>query len=155
MTREEFLGLSACLTGFIPIDLEGTGLVDVYFAELKKIVGATIADELGSAFAAAAKTAAGDEARLEQLVHDTILVTPKLGPVAQSLIQMWYLGSWVQLPAAWRNQFGTSPDDTDRVVSAEAYKEGLVWPAIGSHPGGAKEPGFATWSFPPVALSDR
>jgi hypothetical protein len=27
--------------------------------------------------------------------------------------------------------------------------EGLVWDAIGSHPQGAKQPGYASWALPP------
>jgi hypothetical protein len=48
------------------------------------------------------------------------------------MVKMWYLGSWL-----------------GQVVSADAYKEGLVWPAIGTHPPAAKQPGYASWSLPP------
>ncbi|MBV8842250.1 MAG: hypothetical protein JO307_05505 [Bryobacterales bacterium] len=73
--------------------------------------------------------------------------------MAKSIIQMWYLGQWTQTPLAWREEFGTNPSDFNRVISAAAYTEGLVWRAAGTHPQGAKQPGYGTWSAPPVQIA--
>ncbi|HYO83919.1 MAG TPA: hypothetical protein VES20_21125, partial [Bryobacteraceae bacterium] len=35
------------------------------------------------------------------------------------------------------------------MVSAAAYTEGLLWPAIGANPPGAKGPGYGSWALPP------
>lgn len=59
------------------------------------------------------------------------------GPLAKALIRLWYLGLW------------TSADGPERVASPRAYREALVWDAIGAHPMGAKQQGFAAWAMPP------
>jgi hypothetical protein len=53
------------------------------------------------------------------------------------------------MPRRWRDRHGASPADTAGVPSAGAFREGLVWPAIGAHPTGAKAPGFGSWATPP------
>ena len=55
---------------------------------------------------------------------------------------LWYLGQWDQLPRDWRDRNGASPADIARVASAAAFRAGLVWPAVGTHPTSAKAPGF-------------
>lgn len=72
-----------------------------------------------------------------------------LGPVARNVILLWYTGNWNELPQGWRDAYGVSVADVSAVVSAEAYQEGLMWVAGGTHPQGAKEPGFGTWAEPP------
>ena len=62
---------------------------------------------------------------------------------------MWYLGSWIQLPQAWRCEFGNNPNDVTSVISAEGYKQSLVYTVMGTHPPAAKQPGFGSWSQPP------
>jgi hypothetical protein len=141
---KSFAALSAALTGFREADLWGTGQVEPYLSELLKTVGEEIVARL---------LAAGDQAlaspdptqALKQLVMDD----EDLGPVAHSLIVMWYLGQWSPLPAAWRNRNGANPLDMARVISADAYTAGLVWTAIGAHPMGAKPGGFGSWANPP------
>jgi hypothetical protein len=86
-------------------------------------------------------------AQLERLV----LADPDLGPVARSLIILWYLGQWNPLPGDWRNRHGASPLDAARVVSADAYSSGLVWTAIGAHPMGADPGGYGSWATPPLS----
>jgi hypothetical protein len=145
----DFLELSAVLTGYGPTDLLGTGMARRYYDETVSIVGEAVVGELLGAAVSSLRAAGGDAADLEEAVRRKILADAKLGPVARNVIKMWYLGSWYQLPRAWREAHGAHARDTDHVVSAEAYQEGLVWRAIGSHPPGAKQPGFGTWSQPP------
>ena len=45
--------------------------------------------------------------------------------------------------------FGASEKDIDRVVSSQAYVEGLLWPTLGVNPRAAKAPGYGTWAEPP------
>jgi hypothetical protein len=144
---DDFLKLSAVLTGYDRADLHGTGMVWPYYDELVSIVGEAIVGELLGAAVSSLREAGGD-AR-EEAVQRKILDDSKLGPLARNLIKMWYLGNWYQLPRVWREAHGAHARDTDHVVSAAAYQEGLVWRAIGSHPPGAKQPGFGTWSQPP------
>ena len=130
---KQFIELSRLLTGFSRIDLEATGLVTTYLDVLEQDVSETLLADL---FGLAAKIASQSKT-LEQMEEDTrvqIIANPKYGTLAKNIVKMWYLGSW-----------------NGGVVSAEAYKEGLLWPAIGSHPQAAKQPGYGSWSLPPKA----
>lgn len=145
---EAFVALSAALTGFRGVDLWGTGQVKPYLGELLATVGEDIVAQL----LAQGEKALGSPdptAALEQLVMDD----EDLGPVAQSLIILWYLGQWSPLPNAWRNRNGANPLDVPRVISADAYTSGLVWTAIGAHPMGAKPGGYGSWARPPRPLA--
>lgn len=130
---DDFVGLSAALTGFRAVDIYGTGLATTYFDTLTKIVGEDVLAKL--------LAGAGD--------IPTLLVDPLLGPVAQNVIVLWYLGQWDQLPHSWRNTYGANPNDVVQVIAPEGWTQALVWPAIGAHGMGAKPPGFGSWALPP------
>ena len=51
---------------------------------------------------------------------------------AEALIRLWYLGVW-----------------NDAVVDPEAYREGLLWRAVGTNPPGSRPPGYGTWALEP------
>jgi hypothetical protein len=151
---DHFLELSALLTGFGRLDLVGTGMADLYFETLNGTIAEAICSELWAKSAELQRQYANDPDRLEEAVAKEIVVAdPKLGPVATAIVQMWYLGEWPQMPAQWREQYGTNPNDFQRILSAAAYVEGLVWRVAGTHPQGAKQPGFGTWSAPPVQIA--
>lgn len=137
----QFLRLSVILTGFDEYELLGTGMLDTYFDELLRIIGSR---EAGSLFGALLRVDDGDE----ESFRTGILEDARYGPVARNVLVMWYLGVWSQLPRGWRNTYGATAYDTDHVVSAAAYREGLVWPAAGTHPMGAKQQGFGSWAQP-------
>lgn len=147
MTEEkapaEFLELSVALTGYDAVDLLGTGLVDQYWTALriagdKDHPGQDVRKKLMVAWEAATKAKGPIETGVRQEIMSDVLV----GPVARNLIKMWYLGQWDR----W-------PPDKSWIPSAEAYKEGLVWDAIGAHPQAAKQEGFGTWQFKPRSQS--
>lgn len=145
---EQFLQMSVVLTGFDRIELLGTGMVRPYYDELLRIIGER---EAGKLLAAVDEVIADCEepgGDLDAAFEERILDDDRFGPVARNLAMMWYLGSWTQLPRAWRDRYGATSLDYDRVVSAAAYREGLVWPAAGTHPMGAKQQGFGAWSLP-------
>jgi hypothetical protein len=139
-----FLRLSVILTGFDKIALQGTGMLQTYYDELLRVVGAREAGEL---FGALAEKVPVDDKGCA--FRKEILRDPRFGPVARNVLRMWYMGIWRQLPREWRDSHGATAYDTDHVVSAAAYRESLVWPAAGTHPMGAKAPGFATWATAP------
>lgn len=145
-TRAEFLALSVALTGFDVYDLQGTGVADELFATLRRIAPGATRDLL-RAWRGVARTP--PPGGVDEGVRTVIMDDPRLGPVAQNLITLWYTGLWVPLPDAWRYAYGASPLDVNHVVSALAYQESLVWKAAGTHPMGAKQPGFGTWALPP------
>lgn len=136
---KKFLQLSVILTGFDEDFLRGTGMLQTYYDELLRIIGAREAGELFGAFD---RVADGDDTQLRKVV----LNNHRYGPIARNVMTMWYLGMWTQLPRKWRDKYGATSDDTDHVVSAAAYRESLVWPAAGTHPMSAKAPGFGTWA---------
>lgn len=149
-TRRQFVALSVILTGFDDAELWGTGMVDVYLDWIRRIIGDARLGDLLSVSRTAIDAANGQQATLDRLVRLDVLEDDMLGPVARNLIVLWYLGQWNQLPGDWRDAYGASALDVTCMVSADAYAEGLVWKAIHTHPQGAKQPGFGSWSLPPV-----
>jgi hypothetical protein len=141
-----FLQLSIVLTGFEEHVLRGTGMLQPYYDELLRVIGAREAGALLSAFEKIAhrKHGAFDRNGFQK----DFLKDSRFGPVARSVITMWYLGVWMQLPREWRDERGATAYDTDHTVSAAAYRESLVWPAAGAHPMSAKAPGFGSWANP-------
>ena len=148
-TVSDFLELSATLTGFDRIELEGTGLADTYYNKVRRIVGGRIFGRLLVCWHQLHDEAGDDECRLNKNLKEQILDSALLGDVARNIITLWYVGNWNQLPLAWRQHYGASADDRTHVVSPAAFREGLVWRAIDAHPPTAKALGFGTWAFPP------
>jgi hypothetical protein len=139
-----FLDLSVLLTGFGRLQLLGTGMADGHLRALDLVLPVGTVEELLAAYE---RLPAGAER--EAAVTSTLLEDPKLGPVARNLIRMWYCGTWTSLPDDWRAAYGTSPLDTDRVLSAEAFQAALQWVVAGAHPPGARQQGFGSWAEPP------
>ena len=142
---DDFLSLSAALTGFSVAQLQGTGMGAAYLDELVAVVG----DELTTGLTRAGTLALRWPDDVEEQIRLRVMEDPDLGPVARNLVVLWYTGSWSQLPADWRERHGAGSLDADRLLSAQSWTEALMWPAIGAHPTGAKPPGFASWVGPP------
>jgi hypothetical protein len=128
--RERFTGLSTKLTGFDELDLEATGVLDLYLGWLAHRFADVLSDLLD---------------RLGDL--NVALTDPKLGPFARAILQLWYTATWPGMSADWCTAYGYDPDAL-RVFGA-AYPEGLMWRAAGLHPQGAKPTGFASWAQHP------
>lgn len=146
----DFLWLSEVVTGYTRVELLQTGMTEAYYDELLKVIGAREAGKLlGAARRVEAAHPALDDSFLAAFRRD-ILDDARFGPVVRNVIMMWYLGQWAQLPRQWRNDYGATSLDYDRVISARAYRESLVWPTGGTHPMSAKMPGFGSWEAPPI-----
>jgi len=143
-TLDSFLDLSAALTGFATLRLRGTGQAEAYLATLTEVVGEATVEALLDAW----RTMAA-QTEVDRALRCRILSDDRLGPVARNIIKMWYVGTWYALPADWREAYATTDRDRTFVVSPEAYTEGLLWPAIGANPSGAKPLGYAMWATPP------
>ena len=154
-TRRQFVALSVILTGFNDAELWGTGMVDPYLDWIRSIIGDPCLGDLLSAAQGAIDAANGNEATLDRLIRLNLLEDDLLGPLARNLIVLWYLGQWNQLPPDWRDAHGASALDQTCIVSPDSYAEGLVWKAIHTHPQGAKQPGFGSWSLPPVTPAEE
>ena len=147
--EEAFVAISAVLTGYGRAELYGTGCVREYLHHFRQVLPEKILRaflEPGPTLYAELDTARDD---VEREVRSYYLSSGMLGPPARALIQLWYLGQWTPLPAKWRNLYGASRFDVTRIISTRAYKEGLVWDAIGAHPMGAKQQGFGAWAIEP------
>lgn len=141
-----FLEASECLTGFGRVELLATGMAAAYEAELRKAYGDEVVSRLLGEVCAVVKESGGDEARLERLMlarvfnDDTVLCAP-----AKNLAQMWYLGTLID----YTDQTPVVVFKRTAVVSAEAYRQGLVLADAGAHPSGAKQPGYGSWALGP------
>lgn len=138
-----FLIVSAALTGYDTAELQGTGCAGEYWHHLRQV----LPDDILTIFLSHAPHLGGKDD--DTIIRRSYLSDRCLGPVSRSLIQLWYTGQWAPLSQEWREAYGASRFDVVRIISTRAYKEGLVWDAIGAHPQGAKQQGFGAWSLEP------
>lgn len=144
---ELFLSLSISVTGFDRVDLLGTGLAQEYYEQVVNAAGSTISQELR---AVVQNLPRRTDNELETAIRQDLLSSPKFGPVVRNIIQLWYEGTWNGLPQTWRNQYGVNSQDFTQITSPAAYQQGLIWKTMSSHPNGAKQPGFGSWSMNPT-----
>ena len=143
--RDEFLALSAELTGFDRFDLEATGCADEYLEMWRRKVPQDVRATLGSTWTKIEAEAGGDPKQTTARVGKEIFGLTNLAGPAKSLVQMWLLGVWVNP----QNSYDAT------TVSANAYRQGLVWTVAGTHPQGARQPGFGTWADPPASVTTQ
>jgi hypothetical protein len=151
---DDFLALSSALTGFSVFRLKGTGQADPYLSTVTGIVGETTLRALLATFRRIAEQAGEDQGALERGIRRDILSDSKLGPVTRNIIKLWYVGTWYALPVEWREAFAAGGRDRTFVVSPDAYTEGLLWPAVGASPSGAKPLGYGMWAMAPRIETD-
>jgi hypothetical protein len=142
---DAFLSFSSFATAFTEFELLGTGMGELYLKTVVDVVGDPILGELLDAFGhLPADAARSDAFRTNIIEHE------QRGPVARNIIKLWYIGTWYALPQSWVDSFRNGRVDADCIPSPFAYVEGLLWPAIGAHPPGAKPGGYGSWVTPPV-----
>ena len=145
-----FKAMSAAFTGFDEATLQGTGMNETYLDTVVTSLNLEIVEELTGLYVALAVEFEGDEKGLTRALRHRIFAKPKWAPLAQNIIQLWYTGTWTQMSYAWTQAYGPFfPNDMTKIVSSQAYKQGLMWKAVGAHPMGAKQEGFASWAYPP------
>lgn len=141
---ERFLSLSANLTGFDRLELLETGVLADYLEVVDQAISTGRVDSILSAYSALA-----DSPDRDQAIGTRILDDEQHGPVARSLMVLWYTGTWQ--PVIHSSQSPEQADlDQPRVVSPAAYMAGLQWRTIHAHPAGALPPGFGSWAHPPL-----
>jgi len=142
--------MSAALTGFQssfirpfldPVDLSGT-----FYSFAVSQVGQPMMDALLSAFNALTSQT---PAPSPQTIADTLLETSNATPsnqalLCQSIVAMWYLGSWYPPP------FQTG--GLQQVISSQAYTKSLAWNLAQAHPMGFSAFTFGYWSQAPASL---
>ena len=144
-TLKLFLDLSSQLSGFSETELWGTGMLETYYDEVNLIIGQREMGEFLSVYYDLKKT----NRDLKTEIDYRIMKNDHYAPIAKNIIRLWYIGAWAQLPLEWRDTYGATSFDTNHIVSAKAYQEGLVWIAGGAHPMGAKQQGFGAWAVEP------
>ncbi|HZT59822.1 MAG TPA: hypothetical protein VFA21_14520 [Pyrinomonadaceae bacterium] len=145
---DNFVGLSAILTGFSASDLNPPlspqPVAVEYLRTLKSKVDAALVSQLLTTYQTIAAQFPSDEQPAE--VQSQILADPQMGPVARNVIRMWYLSIWYD--GYTGTVTGFSPGT---VVSSNAYTKGLAWEAMQAHPMGYSEMHYGYWAEPPVA----
>ena len=145
----QFLAFSSDVTAFTEFELRGTGQAQAYLSATENVVGEALIGKLLDGYMGVKTMAEGDPPTLVNLLRAEIFSDEKLGPVARNIVKLWYVGIWYELPRAWTEAFGALEEDFTFMVSPTAYTEGLLWPAIGASPPGAKAPGYGSWVAPP------
>ena len=149
---QDFADMSAALTGFqsgvLKPALDPVQLARTYYTFAVSQVGQSAMTSLLNAYRAI-------QTQPAQQIADALLETSAPTPsqqafIAQSILAMWYLGSWY--PPGVLGGGGFAPPPV-QVVSSEAYTNGLVWKVMQSHPMGYSPFVFGYWSQPPGSLS--
>jgi hypothetical protein len=127
-----FITISEALTGFSVNELQSTGLAEIYYRYiLDHIENVTFTEFLDTSKNLIEKSQNPNQ--LNNFISTDILANPSTQAIANSIITLWYLGTW---EGAYINDL--------------SYKEGLVWNVMHAHPPGAKQPGFKSWGVKPV-----
>ena len=149
---QDFADMSAALTGFqssvLKPALDPVGLARMYYDFAVGQVGQLAMTTLLNTYRAIKNEPA-------QQIADSLLETssPQPSPqafIAQSIVAMWYLGSWY--PPGVLGGGGFAPPAL-QVISSTAYTNGLVWRVMQSHPMGYSPFVFGYWGQPPASLS--
>jgi len=140
--REAFLNVSVHLTGFNRAELLGTGMLAEYYDRVVSAIGDAASQELWAINEKLDRIERTDKdsSTLTDEIQGQLMSSKTLGPIARNIIKLWYWGSWPDEDAKFGGAF----------TSAQAYQQGLLWKAMGTHPQGAKQPGFGSWSKAPV-----
>lgn len=147
---QQFANLSAALTGFqasfIRPFLDPTNLSGIFYEFAVAQVGQPMMDALMNEF----QTLSNQTPPLTaQQIADTLLEVTSSTPsnqalLCQTIILMWYLGSWYPPP------FQTG--GFQQVISSQAYTKSLAWNLAQAHPMGFSAFTFGYWSQPPASL---
>jgi hypothetical protein len=149
---QDFADMSAALTGFqssvLKPALDPLNLAHEYYVFAVAQVGQAAMTTLLNAYRAI-------KAQPAQQIADTLLETSSSSPsaqaqLAQSIVAMWYLGSWYVPGVLGGGGFSPPPL---QVISSVAYTNGLVWRVMQSHPMGYSAFTFGYWSQQPAPLS--
>ncbi|HEV3382005.1 MAG TPA: hypothetical protein VG142_13630 [Trebonia sp.] len=167
---EPFVAFSAYVTAFSEFDLLGTGQAEAFLETVQDQAGTQTLRALLEAFGPLTGEPDDPDALASRVERD-IFGSEEIGPLARSIIKLWYAGIWYEPEWARADAVrrglprqrtpGQEPDgepatpgkdgrEAPFVVSPAAYTEGLLWRAIGAHPSGAKAPGYGSWAMAPT-----
>lgn len=138
-----FLAISARLTGFDVVDLEGTGMTQTYFDTL---TANTDAQVLRWFFEAAARILAlPDDTAIDAAIRSDLMPDSSYNATAKAIILMWYTGEWYV-------GIDDPTDMSSSQIDGASYVQSLMWTVAEAHPPGAKQPGYGSWAEPPIRI---
>ncbi len=145
--HDAFVQLSAALTGFGALELEGTGVAGDYSSFVQQLVDAIASESPLFAQRFDAVLTTGPAEALTASSTDN-----PLGQLLQNITLLWYIGTWEQLPDTWYSAIGATRPvvDTTHIPSTLAYAEGLAWRVACAHPPGSRPTGYGGWGLAPV-----
>jgi Membrane bound FAD containing D-sorbitol dehydrogenase len=124
-----FFSLSKYLTGESGLD---RALAEAHLKRLRSVSNLATLAKLLAQWQAAQKNPAQTERMIKKILAD-----PILGPLAKTLIMLWYTGGI------------KNPDDGTWVIETAAdYFNALSWKVAGSHPPGLSNQFFGHWKYP-------
>lgn len=133
---EIFLNISVHLTGFNEMDLLGTGMLETYYHAFEKNNDPGTAQSFLAEAEKILKENKGDEQGIADGIVNNLIASASFGALTKNIITLWYTGDWAGV-----------------TVSGQAYVQGLIWNVAESHPPGAKQPGFDSWSREPIKIT--
>jgi hypothetical protein len=145
MDYQTFLDISVRLTGFNKNELLATGMPETYYYAIMKEADQ---DNVRAFFKEAQKimNEYGDnETNLNGQICHQLIPSAKYYELAKRIILLWYTGIWTSIVIT-----NGKPISSSNMISSQSYSEGLIWVAAETHPAGAKQPGYASWSLPPL-----
>lgn len=143
---QNFVGLSALLTGYLPSQLapaiDPVGLALDYFGTMQRKADSQSFLQTLSTFQNIAENFPPEEQAAE--VEQQILNDEAMGNIARRILRLWFLSTW----------YTDEPPGFDgEVVSMDAYTLGKAWDTFQAHPMGYSELAFGYWAAPPPAAS--
>lgn len=129
-----FLQISSALTGFSQEELLATGMVETYFNVAVNSNSLLVAESFFSDAAEILKFHGEDEVSLNEEILRQLIPDCFYNGLAKNIITVWYTGRWEA-----------------NVISPQTFVEGLIWGIADSHPPGAKQPGYGSWSDLPIS----
>jgi hypothetical protein len=126
---ETFIKISVHLTGFSDIELLGTGMTSVYFNVLRNHNQVDVFE----AFLTKSRQIIESSDHIKNDISSELMPVFLYNGMAQNLITLWYTGSMMN----------------GKIVSSQAYIQGLIWNTASAHPPGAKQQGYGSWSKAP------
>lgn len=138
-----FVNISVHLTGFGKNELLATGMAVTYYYTIMKEPDYETVNLFFIQCNKILTQSKNPRALLSAIEHDLIPPSNYDG-LAKRIILMWYSGVWTQHPLDKKIKTNAF------VISPQSYAQGLIWSAAKTHPAGAKQPGFGSWSIKPL-----
>lgn len=136
--KRVFLNISAFLTSFESVDLEGTGQLDTYFNVVKEYSSGDNFQYFLAEAENILREYDANRAGINDAIKDNLMPDSAYQGLAKDIITLWYMGMW-----------------NNENVSPRTYTQGLIWQIANAHPPGAKQPGFGSWNKKPLSANQE